>query len=500
MNKYIKNSLKLKILLPVIFLYLVVSVVIYIITINSIKITLQAEFRSKGKAIINTLASSIQETILNRDSSTVQGYIDQYRNIEGISFIIILDENNKILAHTFYPKVPDEYLKIAKEKIKNDLIITEEILNDNRELVLARPILNGLLGHIYMGMGIEKRETAVIHPLVKKIVLAIGICVLIALFLIAIYLNIILRPILYLTKIADNYAHGSGEVEKIETKSNDEIGQLTNSFHTMIDKITENTKWLEREVKNRTEIINDQQISLLNASKMSALGEMAGGIAHEINTPLAIISMRVELMNDSIEENDFTTEELQKSLASIKSTTHRIAKIINGLRFFARDGSKLPMEKISVDTLLEDTLSFCSEKMRLHSVSLEIQRLCKTENLFLNCRSVEISQVLINLLNNASDAIAELENKWIHITIRDLGSDIEFGIIDSGSGIPLDMQEKIMQPFFTTKEVGKGTGLGLSISRGIIESHQGKLLIDKDCPNTKFILVLPKYISENDGV
>lgn len=495
MLKFIKKNLKLKIMIPMIILFFTIGLIIYFITANSIKATLQAEFTSKGKTIVNTLASSVQETILNRDSSAVQGLIDQYRNIEGISFIFILDENNNIVAHTFYPKVPQNYLKIAREKIRDDLFIGEEILNEKRELVLSRPILNGLLGHIYLGMGIETRENEIIKPLIEKIIIIFGTCFLVSIFLITLILNILLKPILKLTTLAEEYSNGNFNTEKKPITSSDEVGRLTESIYSMTDKITKNRIWLEEEVIKRTEIINDQQLTLLNASKMSALGEMAGGIAHEINNPLAIIGMKIEQLKDRIDEKEeFEIEDLKLALEVIKRTTNRIAKIVSGLRFFARDGRELPVVTINLDSIIEDTLSFCSEKMRLDNIKLTVNRSYLNENIFLECRAVEISQVLLNLLNNSSDAISNLSIKWIQLNIIENSDTVEINVIDSGAGIPKELQSKIMQPFFTTKEVGKGTGLGLSISRGIIESHSGNFYIAPDCENTKIVMILPKNL------
>ena len=466
--------------------------------VGSVKTTLQDELSSKGRAIINTLASSIQDTILNRDSSTVQSYIDQYRNVEGISFIIILDEKNTIVAHTFFPKVPDEYMKLTfKNYIKQksqEVQIREEVLNNSRELVLEKPILNGLLGHIYIGMGIEKRESEIIRPLLKEILIMSMICISVGIFITGIFLNYILQPILKLSVIAENYATGDNSYEILPQTSEDEVGQLTKNFYLMIEKITKNTQGLEQEIRDRTEIINEQQLSLISISKMSALGEMAGGIAHEINTPLAIIGMKIELINESIDEGDFTVEECKKSLHVIKTTTDRIAKIVNGLRFFARDGSKLPMEMVDINLIIEDTFSFCKEKMHLQSINVSVVREFKGDSLFINCRAVEISQVLLNLINNSNDAIREQDIKWIKMVVTDGEKEVKISVIDSGLGIDKDIQEKMMKPFFTTKEVGKGTGLGLNISRGIIESHNGKLFIDNSSENTTFTIILPKIL------
>lgn len=274
----------------------------------------------------------------------------------------------------------------------------------------------------------------------------------------------------------------------------EQIDELTNTFNEVHLKLDNYTKELEEEVTKRTKTINEQQINLLNASKMSALGEMAGGIAHEINTPLAIIGMKTEQLKESIEENDLNTEDLISSLELINRTTKRIAKIVSGLRFFARDGTNLPVAKVNLDSIIEETLSFCSEKMHIGNIKLTVNRTYLNDNIFLECRAVEISQVLFYLINNANDAISTLTEKWIQLNVIENVETVEINIIDSGPGIPKELQDQIMLPFFTTKEVGKGTGLGLSISRGIINSHLGNFFIDNSCVNTKFVIILPKSL------
>jgi C4-dicarboxylate-specific signal transduction histidine kinase len=108
------------------------------------------------------------------------------------------------------------------------------------------------------------------------------------------------------------------------------------------------------------------------------------------------------------------------------------------------------------------------------------------------CRLVQIEQVLLNLLNNSFDAIQTLEEKWIRVEIKSDANNVEWHVIDSGRGIPEDVAEKMMLPFFTTKEVGKGTGLGLSISSGIMRSHMGELLIEKNAEHTTFVIRIPR--------
>lgn len=240
--------------------------------------------------------------------------------------------------------------------------------------------------------------------------------------------------------------------------------------------------------KSLYERIQTQNIKLASSSKMSALGEMAGGIAHEINTPLSTILMRTEQLQISLEQNAIDKKEFEEALNSIEVTVQRISKIVLGLRSFARDGSRDPLEICSIDKIILDTLQLCQERLKNYEIKLDYRGGAEYKVL---CRPIELSQVLLNLLNNSFDAVMVLPEKWIKINLDvTSNSDLILSVIDSGKGISVDLQNKIMQPFFTTKETGKGTGLGLSISQGLITSQGGVLHLDTSCANTKFDITL----------
>lgn len=236
--------------------------------------------------------------------------------------------------------------------------------------------------------------------------------------------------------------------------------------------------------------IDRQQMLLASQLKMASLGEMAAGIAHEINNPLAIIKGRISQIQKLIETQNFDPEKLQKFSTNISQTTDRISKIISGLKTFSRSAEGDPMVETSISVVIEDTLAFCKEKFNNHSIQIKIE--CK-KDLYVLGRSTQLSQVLTNLLGNAFDAIQKLESPWIEIRVLDCGDNLEVQVTDSGPGIPAEIRSKIMLPFFTTKEVGKGTGLGLSLSRGIIDDHGGRLFLDENCSNTRFVIQLRKF-------
>ncbi len=234
----------------------------------------------------------------------------------------------------------------------------------------------------------------------------------------------------------------------------------------------------------------ENEIKLMQASKMSTLGEMSSGIAHEINNPLAIIAGKVYKTKVCLNDENLNREELIKNLESIEKTTQRIVKIIQGLRSFSRDDSSDPFETRTIRSLIEETLTFCTSRFSDKNIKIDWETV--SPELQIECRPSQMQQVLLNLLNNSHDALLDQVEKWIKITAMSEGPFVNIAITDSGKGIPAHVRDKIFEPFYTTKPTGQGTGLGMSISHGIIKSHNGNLTIDDKNPNTCFRISLPK--------
>jgi len=241
----------------------------------------------------------------------------------------------------------------------------------------------------------------------------------------------------------------------------------------------------------RTEALLDaQQTRIVASSRFSALGEMAGGIAHEINNPLAIIHGRASQLKLWIGKGALDSEKVGSVADQIEKTAMRISKIVRGLKSFSRDSEDDPFEPSCLKEVLEETIALCCERFKNHGILLTPPAV--PPGLRIDCRPTQISQVLLNLLNNSHDAVLALPEKWVRVDLEERDAEVVVTVTDSGKGVPPELREKIMQPFFTTKEVGSGTGLGLSISRGLIENHGGRLRLDAACPNTRFVVYLPK--------
>lgn len=258
---------------------------------------------------------------------------------------------------------------------------------------------------------------------------------------------------------------------------------LLPSLHRM-EIATESAAQLERLVEERTQ-------QLLNQSKFSALGEMAAGVAHEINNPLAVISGKASQLMRLVKAQDLDQEKLLKGLESIENTSFRISRIIKGLKDFSRNAENFPMQPATLRSIINETLDLCRERFSHAGVFLEVGEIPEVT---FNCRSIQISQVLLNLLNNAFDAVVGSDKKWVRLEAEVTEDKIVMRVIDSGPGVPLALQQKIMMPFFTTKEIGKGTGIGLSISKGIIEDHRGSFYLNTRATLTTFVVELSRHV------
>jgi len=222
---------------------------------------------------------------------------------------------------------------------------------------------------------------------------------------------------------------------------------------------------------------------LIQASKMATLGEMATGVAHELNQPLSVIKTASSFLVKKIASRQPVEESiLETMLSKVDHNVDRATKIINHMRQFARK-SDMELESIDVHRILESAFEIFSQQLKVRGI--DIQRDFSSDLPKINVDPDRLEQVFINLLLNARDAIEERcaghpadrdMEKRIRLATRHDRHRVTIDVCDSGVGIPPHIHEKIFEPFFTTKEVGKGTGLGLSISYGIVKDCGGDII------------------------
>lgn len=302
--------------------------------------------------------------------------------------------------------------------------------------------------------------------------------VIISLVIAALLASRLMRPLQLISTASENLAMGR-EVSNLPVDSNDEIGELARSFDNMHQQL---------EDKERELILSQGRVH--HANKMASLGEMASGMAHEINSPVQTISLIAQSVQRKLKKN-MSTEDVHDSMVKIINSVNKISEIIDSLRKVSRNSTDDDFIDVSLVDLVTDTLNMTEERFRVNNVHFDVNYHDISENTIIQCQRLQISQVLINLVNNAYDAVHAMEDKWIKIDLTKIADKIRLSVTDSGTGIVNDIADKIFEPMFTTKDVGRGTGLGLSISSDIVSKHNGLLYLDRKSVNTCFVLELP---------
>jgi PAS domain S-box-containing protein len=229
---------------------------------------------------------------------------------------------------------------------------------------------------------------------------------------------------------------------------------------------------------------------MVSSSRLSALGMMAGGIAHEINNPLAVIHTSAANISRMAESGSVQVPPaVLKNNHRISQTADRISRIVRSLRHVARESSADEFHETPVREIVDETLELCAERFRAHNIRLSVSAV--DPEVVILCREAQICQVLLNLLQNAYDELVDWEgDRWVKLDVTYCSGWVVFSVGDSGPGIAPEHRALIMEPFFTTKPVGNGIGLGLSISRSIALEHGGTLELNEESPHTCFRLKL----------
>ncbi|MCD4791269.1 MAG: PAS domain-containing protein [Bacteroidales bacterium] len=248
---------------------------------------------------------------------------------------------------------------------------------------------------------------------------------------------------------------------------------------------------------------NNQQL-LIQKSKLESLGELAAGIAHEINQPLGVMSLSMENLQLKISSNEATPEYIHNKLNSIDSNISRIREIVDHIRTFSHESNSITIEKVNVNKVIANALLLIGTQYQNHNININLDL---QENIGFSIGSkLKFEQVILNLLSNAKYAVDECAinyseseyTKVINIKTSATEKKITISVEDNGIGIKTENLTKVFEPFFTSKPEGIGTGLGLSIVYGIIKEMRGDIIINsKRNKYTKVEIFLPRF-PEND--
>jgi PAS domain S-box-containing protein len=314
--------------------------------------------------------------------------------------------------------------------------------------------------------------------------------------------------------VAEAYIrHDQAVIESGEAMEGEELFTLEDGVHTFLT--------IKFPIRDQEEITGigaigtditerkEAQAQLIQASKLATLGEMASGIAHEINQPLSVVGMAAENSLISMEEGTFDTEFVRRKLETIVGQKERMAGIINHMRLFSRRDTTA-MEPFNPVESVRGAVGLIAKQFQASGVELE-------EDLPAACRDVfghpvQLEQVVLNLLNNARDAVVgAIESAgsgqgrpapMVRISLVDdkRGKTVVISVADNGGGIPIQTLGRIFDPFFTTKKEGHGTGLGLSISYSIIDAMGGSLQAQNADGGVEFRISVPAAVDGSGAV
>ena len=237
-----------------------------------------------------------------------------------------------------------------------------------------------------------------------------------------------------------------------------------------------------------SEEIEKQRRIAIHQSKLASIGEMAASVGHEINNPLTVIAGQTEMLEAHLSENHVFDENAREKIKKVNRSVERIANIVKGLRTFSRVDD-LEFKEVDVTELVTETVDMFKEIYLKEGIDFKV-------NVISGLRVIgsrgRLQQVLVNLLTNARDAIADKEDKVISIQAQSLEDSILISVQDNGCGISEELKEKVFEPFFTTKDVNKGTGIGLALISSIVKQHNGEIVLESEKGlGAKFVIQLP---------
>lgn len=269
-------------------------------------------------------------------------------------------------------------------------------------------------------------------------------------------------------------------------------GEIEQRLSNQID-LTESYEAL----KESQRLLVEQTEKLIESSKISALGEMAGGLAHEINNSAMVILGSAQQVDRELKNQNSISPKNEKRIQNIVEAVLKMKTVIDGLKYFAREMEGEDLVPTPLKEIIERTLHYSQEMLKAHGVNLIVEKIPPVE---INCRPFQITHVLFNLLRNADDALKSipLPERWIKIKFNISEGIIQINVINSGKKIPKEVQAKLFQPFFTTKEINLGSGLSLCSSKGVALDHGGNLYFNDHFPHTCFSLELKLHFEERE--
>jgi signal transduction histidine kinase len=532
----------------------VIGILTYYDMVTRIKYHLEKQ-EERAYEISNTVMRSIEYPMLDGDMEAVQAILESLYKLKDLRIVNLCDLTGTIRYSGLPANVKkfDDSQATEEALDTGSLVKDLEVQEGEKILLHAMPIINEencykchgseneILGILTVGISWDPVEERVTEMRNREVIWGLTSVIIVGIFLFIFLSKFVTKPLSSLTRLSDEISRGKTkvgldfgrevkcwEIEKC-TKTNcpaygntntmcwyvdgtlcfgqpsgtfpekldecrtckvykshvgDETVQLADSLKHMVSKLDIS----EKEIKKL-----EQKTHLIQASKMSTLGEMASGIAHELNQPLSVIRMGATFLSKMIQKGKgIQDEELKNVVQEIVGQVDRASAIINHMRDFSRIGVKAT--ELDVNEPIRNIFGILGQQFKVRNIEVELDL---DDNLpHIMADSNKLEQVLLNLVVNARQAIEEKSESGGKVTIKSFSDkgQAAISVSDTGNGIPEHILDKIFEPFFTTKKVGVGTGLGLSISYGIVKDYGGTIDVKTEVGlGTTFLLKFPPY-------
>jgi two-component system NtrC family sensor kinase len=494
----------------------------------------QRELESNGSTLMKLLSLNAESGVLFESSYELDALLGTLHHFGTVEYCIITNVDGHVLSHLGQNRIPGDSIVSLRHDVRASLDVESGYFwtDDDRKLyVLISPIttqkkvlqretlgmtgdldqsLNAAtaeetIGWIEIGISAETVDQATAEATKAAILLTI-LVLLLTIIVVVLTVSAITKPITGLVEATDQISRGDFSTV-VDINQSDEIGQLASTFNRMTqslkqsrEEIEQYNRTLEEKIIERTQQLEDAQAQLIQSEKLSAIGQLAAGVAHELNNPLGGILGYAQFTLEKLRKNvpeKTSAKEIKSYLryvGDIELQARRCKTIVQNLLRFSRSSRTVEFHDVDINQAIEETLSFVEHQLRISQIELETS--LGTDLPTIEGNAGQLQQVFTNLIINAMHASQPHSTVLISSrycpALGEFGGTVELRVSDTGHGIAREDLKKIFEPFFTTKEVGKGTGLGLSVSYGIIKEHGGEITVESEVGRgTTFTITLP---------
>lgn len=465
--------MKLWIKIALLNVFIVVGLGILIgLTIRGVVVgSMRTELTRQGESIARNLSDRIADFVLLNDLYQTQAAIDDVLKTEhDVGYIFVTDKDGNLFAHTFKNGYPPDIL-LWNPVLTRGLQPTKNLLTSNQLLDTEKGFIRDIGIKIFGGMNPEVhigiREDRIDQALkgIRNLIIMLTIAVTMVGSILSFSLSrLITKPLYTLMDFTHSLSRGEFG-RKIDIRSKDEVGELSSTFNNLSCELDAYRKKMEESYKQ-----------MLRTEKLTALGRLSAGLAHEIRNPLTSIKVLFQAFKD----NPALTKEDMKV---VLSATEQMDDLLTRFLRFARS-DEFNVSDVYINSLIKQVINLAQFQIKNQSINV-VLNLSKLPPI--KADRAMIQQALLNLVLNAIEAMPEGGTLTISSKIENGSAVVSIG--DTGSGISEEIKDKIFDPFFTTK--GDGTGLGLSIVYNIVSIHNGEISFETDGEGTTFTLRIP---------